>query len=217
MTYFREFPDLEYQSPLPHRVAVDEYVRVKNLFRRVKLREDLQNVVTIFNKYQIPEGYRPETVALDVYGKIDLDWVVIISAGIVHIRDEWPLSERDLYKYCIEKYGDDGILNDVKFYETKEVRDIQGRLILPSGQVVDSDFSIQDPKNPYLVINPVSGISNYEYEVRKNEKKGTIYILKKDYLQQFLNDMRSIMVYDKSSQYVNKTLIRTENTRVTLP
>ena len=57
-------------------------------------------------------------------------------------------------------------------------------------------------------------ISNYVYEVRENEKKQTIYILKPFYLQQFLNDMRSEMVYDDSSQFVNKSLIRTQNTRI---
>lgn len=217
MTYFRELPDLEIESPLVTRRGSYEYVRVKNLFRRVKLREDLQNIFTIFNKYQIPEGYRPETVAQDLYGKQDLDWVVIIASGIVHIRDEWPLSEKDLYNYCINKYGDEGILNSVAFYETTEVRDNQGNLILPAGQVVDSFFSIYDPNDHLRVINPVVGISNYEYEVRQNDKKRTIYVLKKEYLQQFLNDMRSIMTYDKSSQYVDKKLIRTANTRVVLP
>lgn len=219
MTYFRELPDLEYQSPFSDRLGSDDYVRVKNLFRRVKLRDDLQNVFTIFNKYEIPEGYRPETVALELYGKVDLDWVVIISAGIVHIRDEWPLSERDLYRYCLEKYGSEDELNEVRFYETLEVVDNNKNVILPAGQVVDSDFNIPDPKNPYqmLVPNPVTGISNYEYEVRKNNKKRTIYVLRRSYLQQFLNDMRNIMSYEKSSQYVDRKLIRTANTRITLP
>ena len=219
MTYFRELPDLEYQSPFVDRLGSDDYVRVKNLFRRVKLRDDLQNSFTVFNKYEIPEGARPETVALELYGKVDLDWVVIISAGIIHIRDEWPLSERDLYRYCIDKYGSDNILNEVKFFETTQVVDNQGNVILPAGKVVDSSFNIPDPRNPYQMMspNPVTGISNYEYEVRKNNEKRSIYVLRKSYLQQFLNDIRNIMVYDKSSQYVDSKLIRTANTRVTLP
>ena len=39
MGYFRELPDLEYQSFLSDRISSDSYLRVKNLFRRVKLRE----------------------------------------------------------------------------------------------------------------------------------------------------------------------------------
>jgi len=215
MSYFRELPDLEYQSPFVDRVSSDAYVRAKNLFRRVKLRDDLQNVFTLFNKYQISDGARPDIVAEELYGKADLDWVVLLTAGIVNVRNEWPLSDRDIYQYAEELYKEN--LNSNHHYETKEVRDSRGRLILPAGNVVDYNFSIRDPDDYMATLTPVIGISNYEYEVRKNNKKRSIYILKKVYLQQYLNDMRKIMYYDKSSQYVDKTLIRTENTRVTMP
>jgi hypothetical protein len=215
MSYFRELPDLEYQSPFADSNSSQNYVRAKNLFRRVKLRDDLQNVFTLFNKYQIPEGARPDTVAEEVYGKADYDWVVILTAGIVHIRDEWPLSNRDIYRYSEQLYGND--LNAIHHYETKEIKDSNGRLILPSGKIVDPTFTIPDPNISIQTLNPVVGISNYEYETRKNEEKRSIYLLRTEYLQQYLNDMRKIMYYEKSSQYINKKLIRTENTRVTMP
>jgi len=215
MGYFRELPNLEYQSPLPHRSSSDEYVRVKNLFRRVKLRDDLQNVFTLFNKYEIPDGSRPELVAEELYGKPELDWVVLLTAGITHVRDQWPLSDRDIYRYCEEKYEEN--INDVRFYETIEIKDSAGRLILPAGKVVDGNFTITNPNDYTATLNPVIGVSNYEYEVRKNNAKRSIYILKKSYLQQYLNDMRTIMSYDKSSQFVDRKLVRTENTRNTMP
>ncbi len=215
MSYFRELPDLEYQSPFADSNSSQNYVRVKNLFRRVKLRDDLKNVFTLFNKYQIPEGARPDTVAEEVYGKADYDWVVLLTAGIVNVRDEWPLSDRDLYRYAENVYGND--LNAIHHYETTEVKDSNGRLILPAGKIVDSNFTIPDPNVPIQTLNPVVGISNYEYETRKNIAKRTIYLLRTDYLQQYLNDMKRIMYYDRSSQYVDKRLIRTENTRVTMP
>ncbi|MFZ9354465.1 MAG: baseplate wedge protein 53, partial [Candidatus Nanopelagicales bacterium] len=83
MSYFRELPNLDYQSPLSDKNSSLDYVRVKNLFRRVKLRDDLQNVFTIFNKYIVKDGARPDTVAEELYGASDLDWVVLITAGIV--------------------------------------------------------------------------------------------------------------------------------------
>lgn len=215
MTYFRQVPDLEYQSLLPDRTSSDAYVRVKNLFRRVKLRDDLQNVFTVFNKYQIEDGERPETVAQKLYGSSQYDWVVLVSAGITRVRDEWPLTDKDVYDYSLDIYGES--LNDIHHYETTEVKDSQNRLILPKGKVVDSNFSIPNPSNSLATLNPVVGISNYEYEVLKNTQKRSIYVLKKLYLQQFLNDTRKAMVYDRSSQYVDRTLIRTENTRVTMP
>jgi len=215
MSYFRELPDLFYQSPLKDRVSSREYVRVKNLFRRVKLRDDLQNVFTLFNRYEIGHGERPDTVAENLYGSSDFDWVVMLTAGIINVRDQWPLSDYELYRYAENKYGDD--LNSIRFWETTEVKDSSGRLIFPKGKIVDSGFTIPDPSNMKVDLNPVTGISNYEYEVRKNEEKRLIYILKPEYLQLYLGDMRRIMQYEKSSQYINRRLAATENTRNTSP
>lgn len=215
MSYFRELPDLYYQSPLSDRKSSTDYIRVKNLFRRVKLRDDLQNVFTLFNKYQIGMGERPDTIAEEVYGSPDLDWVVMMTAGIINLNDQWPLSDSDLYKYSENKYGND--LTAIRFYETTEVKDSSGRLILPKGKVVPSDFTIPNPSNIKVNLNPVTGITNYEYEVRKNDEKRLIYILKPEYLQSYLNDMKRIMHYEKSSQYIDKRLAATENTRNTLP
>ena len=215
MGYFRELPDLQYQSFLSDSLSSQSYLTVKNLFRRNKLRDDLSGVFTIFNKYEIPEGSRPDLVAEEFYGDAELDWVVLMTAGIINVRDEWPLSNHYLYKYTEEKYGTG--MNDVHHYETKEVKDSNGRLILPKEKVVDSDFTIPNPDDYTATLNPVRGVSNWEYEVRENDKKSSIYLLRREYLQQFLNDMRQIMIYDRSSQYVTEDLARTENTRVTIP
>jgi hypothetical protein len=215
MSYFRELPNLEYQSFLSDRRSVNDYLLVKNIFRRVKLRDDLQNIFTLFNKYQIPDGSRPELVAEELYGSVQYDWVVLISAGITRVRDEWPLSDKEVYDYAEEIYGDD--LNAIHHHETIEVKDSQDRLILPAGKVVDSNFTIPKPGSPTETLNPVIDISNYEYEVRKNNDKRDIYVLKPRYLQQVILDIRKEMFYDKSSQFVNGRLIRTENTRVVSP
>ena len=231
MGYFRELPDVEYQSFLSDAISSQDYLKVKNLFRRNKLRDDLQNVFTIFNKYEIVEGARPDTVAEEIYGSAQLDWVVLMTAGIINVRDEWPLSNYQLYKYAENKYSVEN-LSDINYYETKEVKDSSGRLILPAGKDVNEDFSISyydngiyytnDSTSSFdenvervIISNPVRGVTNWEYETIKNNKKSSIYLLKQGYLQQFLNDMREIMTYGLSSEYVNESLIRTENTKVT--
>ena len=218
MGYFRELPDVQYQSFLSDAISSQDYLKVKNLFRRNKVRDDLQNVFTLFNKYEIVEGARPDTVAEEFYGKADLDWVVLMTAGIINVRDEWPLSNYQLYKYTENKYGIEN-LSDINYYETKEVKDSNGRLILPAGKDVNEDFTLNYSDNGTKVsvsgISVRRGVSNWEYETIKNNKKSSIFLLKRGYLQQFLNDMREIMTYDLSSEYVNESLIRTENTKVT--
>ena len=183
MGYFRELPNLLYPSFLPEKTSSLDFIEVKNIFRRVKLRDDLFNNFTIFEKYQIPEGSRPDTVAEEIFGSANFDWVILTVAGIINVRNEWPLSNRDLYNYANNKYGES--LNSTRFFETKEVKDSNGRLILPKGKVVDSNFTIPKPGVPTATLNPVVGVSNYEYETRLNDDKRNINILREENLQDF--------------------------------
>tara|TARA_A100001035_G_scaffold161140_1_gene127386 strand:+ start:1717 stop:2373 length:657 start_codon:yes stop_codon:yes gene_type:complete len=218
MGFFRELPNIDYQSVLSDRNSSYDYIKVKNLFRRIKIRDDIKQYFTIFDRITIKEGFRPDHVAEQAYDNADLDWVVLITAGIINVNNEWPLTSRELYEFALNKYGAD--LNATKHYETIEIRDANNRLILPKGKIVDSDFSIPDPSNSLtdLTGNAVRiGISNYEYETRANEKKRRIDLLKPEYLPQFLRDMRKIMNYTKSSQYVSTRLIRTSNSRIKSP
>ena len=219
MGYFRELPNLLYQSFLPDKKSSLDYTEVKNLFRRTKLRDDLQNVFTLFDKYEIPDEFRPENVAEDFYGNDELDWVVLTTAGIVNVRNEWPLNNRDIFNYSFEKYGDN--LNATRFFETKEIKNSSGSIILEKGKVVDSDFVFKYYDTNGIVevkgTNVRTGVSNYDYEVRLNEEKRSIFVLKSEYLQQFLSDFRDIMLYGQSSQTINDNLMKTENTNITMP
>ena len=236
MSYFRELPDILYQSNLLHKVSSQEYIQIKNIFRRVKIQDWIQDNVQFFNKYTIRDGERPDTMAERLYGTSDRDWIIVLTAGITNIRNDWPLSNYDLYRYVEAKYGTD--LNAIHHYETIEVRDNKGRLILPAGQRVDQNFTIPTPydasatnfyigvrpqsdnisyKSVNSDINPVTGVSNYEYETQLNESKRRIEVMKPIYLQQFLNDMRELMNYKESSRTVNGKLLTTENTRLIGP
>jgi len=215
MTYFRELPSILYQSPLSTRSSSDEYVEVKNLFRRVKLRDDLKDSITYLTNYYVRDGFRPDQVAEDLYGSSNLDWVVIHSAGIVNIRDEWPLTSREIYDYSSNKYGND--LNQIRHYVTTEVKDSSGKIYLPKGKVVDSNFTIADPTSSTTTLNPVGGVTNYEHESNLNEDKRNITVLRPSYLELFVSDMRRIMTYSRSSQYVTNKVVQTENTRNTDP
>ena len=214
MGYFRELPNLLYPSFLPEKTSSLDFIEVKNIFRRVKLRDDLFNNFTIFEKYQIPERARPDTVAEEILGSANFDWIILTVAGIINVRNEWPLSNRDLYNYANNKYGES--LNSTRFFETKEVKDSNGRLILPKGKVVDSNFTIPKPGVPTATLNPVVGVSNYEYETRLNDDKRNINILREENLQDFLDDMRSIMTYQESSEYLDDVTIQTENSNIKL-
>ena len=219
MGYFSELPNLQYQSPFSDRLSDSSYVFAKNIFRRMKVRDDLQNVLTVFNKYQIVDGTRPDTVAEELYGESEYDYVVLLTANITNVRDQWPITNKELYDYVVQKYGLENV-NNIHHYITKEIKDSDGKLILPAGKVVGSNFTVSYFDSTPITTSAtetVTGITNYEYEIDENENKRTIYILKPTYLGQFLDDMKNEMIYKESSQFVNQRLIKTENTRVTIP
>ena len=89
------------------------------------------------------------------------------------------------------------------------------RLILPKGKIVDQNFKIPNPSTPTADLNPVVSVSNYVYEVRENDKKRQIFVLKPEYLGMFLEDMRNEMKYGRSSEYISSNVAATRNTRNT--
>ena len=217
MGYFNELPNLDYLSQLPDANSNETYITVKNLFKRAKLRTDIVNIITAFEYYQIEDNQRPDVIAQKLYGDAELDWVILITNNITNIREEWPLSNQNLYNHMIEKYETENALFSIHHYETTEVKDEYNRLVVPSGLQVDSNYSITYSKldNALVTVSPVKSVTNYEYEVDKNEKKRKIRVLKPQYLSVVITDMRNIMRYDKSSQYLNQNTKQSYNPNLT--
>ena len=211
MSYFRELPNINYVSLLKDKNKNDERILVKNIFKRAKLRTDVDQAITAFEYYEISENMRPDVVAENVYGDPELDWVILITNNITNIRDEWPLSNNDLYNYMVEKYGVTGI-TDVHHYETTELKDDQDRMLLEAGLHVDSNFKFQVGDVEY---SPVQQVTNQQYEMDKNEEKRRIKILKSEFVSMFISDMRNSMKYSKSSQYINKNTKESYNPNTT--
>ena len=217
MAYFKELPNISYISRLPDASSNEEYITVKNLFKRAKLRTDVVNIITAFNYYQVEDNQRPEVVASKLYGDPELDWVILITNNITNVREQWPLSNNDLYNYMLDKYSTEVALSSIHHYETTEVKDEYDRLVVPSGLQVDSNFTVTYTKfdNTLSTISPVKQVTNYEYETNINEEKRKIRVLKPAYLSVVITDLRNIMKYDQSSQYLNQTTKQSYNPNLT--
>jgi hypothetical protein len=219
MTYFREVSDLFYQSQQPDRNSSYDYAKVKNLFRRAKIRDDFFNNVTVFKKYKILGEERPEQIAEKVYGSPSYDWIVLISNNIINVRTEWPMSDYEFQNFLLRKYTEQE-LSEVHHWETVTYNDNRGRLIVPSGKIVDSQFSLtyyDEIEQSSKTISPIKSVSNYEYETKINDDKRNIYLLRTRYLQTVIDDMREIMSYGFSSQYVDDITKRGDNLRIISP
>jgi hypothetical protein len=216
--YFSKVPNFNYVSRLPESTNND-FIQVKNLFKRGKLRDDIVENLNFFTKYKIIGDERPDNVAFKFYDDETLDWVVLLSNNILNVYSEWPLPQITFDKYLIEKYGTYDKIYDTHHYETTEVYNSLGVLILPAGLQVDQNYSItfydyglgQEVTKTNITVE----ITNYQYEEDKENKKRNIYILKPVYLNVILNDIEEIMSYKQGSiQYVDRTLKKGDNIKL---
>jgi hypothetical protein len=220
MAYFTDFPDILYPSQTPNRNSSLDFTRVKNLFRRGKIREDFFQNATVFDKYNILEDLRPDQVAKLVYDNQFYDWIVLISNNIINVRNEWPMSNVDLDNYITNKYGYEH-LSKIHHYETKEIRNSFDQIVLESGIEVDSSFvfnySDQGINKQLSGSSILSSYTNLDYEISENDKKRAIYILRPSYIQVILEDMKEIMTYTNSSQYIDNRTKKGTNLRIVTP
>lgn len=219
-SYFRQLPKFDYVSRLPD-AKISDYIQVKNFFKRGKLRDDIFQDLSFFEKYKIIGDERPDNVAYKVYNDSTLDWVVLLSNNIVNIQSEWPMTQNSFDEYLLTKYNNyDTIYNGIHHYETTEVLNSQSVRIVPAGLEVSETFSVSY-YDYYIDTQVDTGnisvpITNYDYEINIENNKRNIYILKPRYLTIVLNDMQNIMEYEKgSSQYVSEDLKRGDNIRLT--
>ena len=241
MAYFRHLPNIAYQSPLSHKNRSDDYIVIKNIFRRTKLFDFLSSNVSVFQKFVIGDGARPDTVAEDLYGDSSLDFVVILTAGITNINHQWPIQDHQVYDFALEKYGSEAEMTSIHHYETLEIVDDKGRLILPPELIVDGDFKISGTVNKYpstrYTLKSLTGnrqlddkdefsvttdkiaspVTNLEFEYKENEKRREIDVLRNSYVNMFVEDMKDIVRYDRSSSYITSNLAITPNTEKSNP
>jgi len=217
--YFRQVPEFEYVSRLPG-ANIGDYIRVKNLFKKGKIREDIFQNLAFFEKYKIIGDDRPDNVAFEVYEDSKLDWIVLLSNNILNVQSEWPLPQTDFDRFVLDKYGDYNTLyNGIHHYETEEVKNSQGVTIVPAGLQVDSSYSVSYYdyfiEQQITIENIAIPVTNYEYEEKIDDNKRNIFLLKNDYIGIVLNDMEEIMEYKEgSSQFMNETLKRADNIRL---
>ena len=217
--YFRYVPDFDYVSRLTDAKSISDYVRTKNLFKRAKLRPDIFENLNHFTKYKIIGDDRPDNVAYEVYGDQNLDWLIMLSNNIINLENEWPMEQTAFHNYLLKKYRTNAKIYSVRHYETSELKDSTGKIVVPKGLEVPSDFSITYYDSGRgvedEVVNSAVAVTNYTYEDRIQEDKRNIFLLKDRYVGLVIEDLKEIMPYKKgSTQFVSKTLARGENIRL---
>ena len=216
-SYFRQLPNLDYPSLANDRTSAYDYNQVKNIFRRAVLREDVFDSYVQFEKYSVEGDDRPDNVASKVYGDPALDWVVLTTNNIIHVRDEWPMSQGDLNNYLANRYSAQELAY-IHHYETLKILDSFGNLIQSEGIEVEEGYSVTFvDRGVSKTESRLKSFTYLEHEIDLNDKKREIDILLPEYVEIFLRDIGNIMEYKPSRQFINEKLKKTENPRIISP
>jgi len=214
--YFSYLPNFDYVNRIPSEQNISSFTEVKNLFKRVKLSNDLFQNLTNFTKYQVVGDERPDNVSEKIYDTPNYDWIILLSNNIINIQDEWPMSNRTFELYMNKKYGVENYYN-VHHYESIEVKDSsQSFTVLKKGLEVPSDYSITFfdgalGKESTITDTNIS-VSNYEYETRIQDNKRSIFLLRPDLIQTAIKEIKSLTKYQEgSTQFKSRGLVQGEN------
>lgn len=217
MAYFENIPNIEYIDRTSS--GLNDYVVAKNIFKKVKIREDLLDNVSFFEKYEIVGDDRPDNVAFDVYGDEQLDWLILLTNNIINVQSEWPLSQQAFDSYLMDKYKTYDKLNEIHHYETIQITNKAGEQLVPKGLVVPSNYSITYYDyllgQETIITNVTVPVTNYDLEERKELEKRSIVILKANYISVVFEDIDRLLPYDSGTvQYKSRFLKRCDNPRL---
>ena len=152
-----------------------------DLFTRVKMREKIIDEASLYDKYDVPPGERPEVTAFKHFGDTELHWVILLTNNITDVYYGWPLSFQDFETFVKNKYANpDG----VHHYE----------LTQSSGP--QSGFGPNDYSHKIEVNSTTTGaqsVSNREYEEREQDKKRSIRLLNQKFLPAFIEEFDNLI------------------------
>ena len=194
MSYFSYLPDVEVRVSSYRVNNVDPFKVAKNIFRRIKIRASLDDIILGFTQYTIKNNQRPDQVALDVYGDMDLDWVILLTNNIINLYDEWPMSEDELERYIDSEYEEEA--DSVHHWVTQKITDARGRTLVRADRTVPENWTYTRPDGTAIPKDElVRPISVYDYESTKNNYKRNIYLLRKEYINGFVEEFNDLVQY----------------------
>ena len=204
MSYFSNFPaqvfDLSLRDELPLTFTV------RDITTNVRFRKDLLTNVLAFEVYDIQDGESPEKISESIYGSPYYHWVIMLINERYDYLNDFPMAQRELEAMIELKYGEDKFA--IKQYETVEIKNTAGRILLKPGLVVSSTYTfsyseyanLEDPIRRVKVADILVPnaectvpISNYDFEFRRNESLRQIKILAPELLDEIIIRFREAL------------------------
>jgi len=145
-------------------------IQFTDITKRVAINKLIKKDIVAFDFYDIQDGETPEVIAYLYYGDSLLHWLVLITNNITNIFDQWPKSISSLENFVNEKYDEpDGTHHYEIPYESGDTSKI---------------IIINDNKNYPNAVR----ISNFDFELKENENKARIRLVKPFYVNQIVSE-----------------------------
>ncbi len=154
---------------------------VTDLMTRVKVREKILDVASLYDRYDVPSGERPEDTAFKHFGSSQYHWIILLTNNITDVYYDWPMSDQTFEEFIKDKYSNpDGIHH----YEKTQ----------SSGPTTGSgpdDYSHKIEVNS--TETGAQSVSNREYEQRLQDEKRSINLLNPTYLNAFIEEFNNLV------------------------
>ena len=175
--FFEQFPLVNYNLSGIN----GNTIQVTDIFRRVKARSKIADNVTLFDKYDVAEGEKPEDVAYKMYGEADYFWVITLINNIVNRYYDWPLDQFSFQQYIKDKYTNPDAIHHYEITQLSGIQSGEGPADYSHKIEVNSDYP------------GAQSVSNRQYEEREQDKKRQIKVLSPQYLGAFEEEFTQLI------------------------
>ena len=210
--FFESTPDFLY----PDFFEAGKFKLSKNLFRRVRARDSINAIFSSSTKYTIKSGQTPDQIAYDLLGDTEHYWTILLINNITDTQTQWPFDDYELDKIIEDRYGN--LADKIRHWETKEVKDSYGNIVLESGIIIEvfSNTTAQNASSytptwswTYAYSRSDSAVTertltgsdlypttNREYEHQLNDLKREIWIPQPSSISLMESEIEELLEYD---------------------
>ena len=175
--FFSAFPKIKYNLDGVNGTTTD----VTDIFRRIKIRSKIADNVTLFDKYDVHEGEKPEDVAYKIYGQSEYFWVVTLINNIVNRYYDWPLDSFSFQQFLKDKYSNPDGIHHYEVTQSSGKQKGDGPTDHTHKLVVNSDHP------------GAQSVSNRQHEERLQDEKRQIRILLPRHLSVFEDEFLKLI------------------------
>ena len=151
---------------------------ITNLLRRVKIKNGLKESASLFDEVEVQNGETPEILADNFYGDQKYYWIILLFNNIKDRFYDWPLAQVQFETYINDKYSN---LNGIHHYEVTQ----------ESGSTTSFDNSHRIQVNS--TTPGATAVTNYDYELRLQQEKGRIKLIKSEFLDLITEEFRTLI------------------------